>query len=67
MDPELKGPDLVWNCIKTGKGHIYYSLAGIFLCSLLMEIFVCKSWGNVIISGLACGVFADCWAHEVLH
>jgi len=66
MDPELVGPDPVWECLRSGKGHIYYACLGIMLVTLAVSAGA-PPWLDAISFGLACGVFADCWAHQVLH
>jgi hypothetical protein len=66
LDPELIGPDPVWKCIKSGKGHIYYALALAFFLNIAVAAGA-PWWLCTITGGLIGGVFADCWGHEVLH
>ena len=66
MDPELVGPDPVWKCVREGKGHIYYALVIAFLLTIAVGAGA-PHWLCAITAGLVGGVFADCWAHEVLH
>ena len=66
MDPELVGADPVWKCLRSGKGHIYYGCIGI----MILSVAVCAGaprWLGAITAALACGVFVDCWSHQVLH
>ena len=63
MDPELKGPDPVWACIRKGKGHVYYALLAVTVAGF----FVNPRWAGGIVSVLAWGVLVDCWAHQYLH
>lgn len=63
VDPELKGPDRVWECIKSGKGHVYYSLALLLILSWDCE----HLWAAVAIGAIVGGVIGDLWAHEYLH
>lgn len=66
MDPELIGADPVWTLLRTGKGHIYYSCIGIVVLSIAIGAGAPR-WLEIIVAALAGGVFADCWAHQVLH
>jgi hypothetical protein len=62
MDPELQGPDPVWDCVLSGKGHVYYSLAIIVILAVVMGGHV-----GAIIAALSAATFADLWAHQYLH
>ena len=66
MDPELIGKDPVWECIKLGKGHIYYALSFAILLTVATAAGA-PLWLCAITACLIGGVMADCWAHEVLH
>ena len=66
MDPEQQGPDPVWKLIKSGKGHIYYSLAAIIVLAIIVAAGAPR-WLDAITAALAGGIFGSCWAHEFLH
>lgn len=66
MDPELTGRDPVLDCVLRGKGHIYYALTLAFFVTVAVAAGAPR-WLCVVSGGMLCGVFADCWAHEVLH
>jgi hypothetical protein len=66
MDPELQGKDPLWAFLLSGKAHIFYALIAIMFLAVIVDAGGPR-WFSCIIAALACGVFADCWAHQVLH
>jgi group I intron endonuclease len=65
VDPPLIGPDPVWACVRSGKGHCYYALAGILLLSVVVARRSPRA--AALTAGLACGCIADLWAHLYQH
>jgi uncharacterized membrane protein YczE len=66
MDPELVGPDPVWKCIKSGKGHVYF----ILILAMILAVAVSAGaprWLSGVVAALIAGVFSDLWAHLYLH
>jgi uncharacterized membrane protein YjjB (DUF3815 family) len=65
FDPPLVGPDPVWKLLVSGKGHVFYALAGIAALALIVA--PSSPRAAALTAGLACGCIADLWSHQYLH